>query len=116
PYYVDLKQNLFLEASLHSSDSNLVVFVDTCVASPDPHNFEIQTYDLIRHGCAKDSTYSPYYSPHSSVARFSFSAFSFINQHPSVYLKCELVVCKERDYSSRCYQGCASRYKRRVSS
>lgn len=50
PYYVDLNQNLFLQASLHSSDPNLAMFVDTCVASPDPNNFRTLTYELIRSG------------------------------------------------------------------
>lgn len=50
PYYVELNQNLFLQASLRSNDSNLVLFVDTCVASPDPNDFTTLTYDLIRSG------------------------------------------------------------------
>ncbi|NWU87848.1 DMBT1 protein, partial [Onychorhynchus coronatus] len=112
PYYVDLNQNLFLQASLHSSDQNLVVFVDTCVASPDPSDFRTVTYELIKKGCVKDPTYFSHSSPRSSVARFSFNAFSFAKQYPSVYLQCELVVCRYRDYSSRCYQGCVSRLKR----
>ncbi|NXD88732.1 DMBT1 protein, partial [Halcyon senegalensis] len=116
PYYVDLNQNLFLQASLHSSDTNLLVFVDTCVASPDPTDFTTQTYELIRNGCIKDPTYSSHYSPHNTVARFSFNAFSFVNRYLSVYLRCELVVCRYNDYSSRCYQGCVSRSKRDTSS
>ncbi|XP_040462633.1 deleted in malignant brain tumors 1 protein [Falco naumanni] len=116
PYYVDLTQSLFLQASLHSSDPNLVVFVDTCVASPDPNNFRTLAYILIRNGCVKDPTYSSYYSPYHNVARFAFNAFSFFNRHSSVYLQCELVVCRYRDYSSRCYQGCVSRFKRNVGS
>ncbi|NXT41375.1 DMBT1 protein, partial [Pelecanoides urinatrix] len=116
PYYVDLNQNLFLQASLHNSDPNLVVFVDTCVASPDPSNFRTLTYELIRSGCVKDPTYSPHYSPYRDVARFAFNAFSFFNRYPSVYLQCELVVCRHNDYSSRCYQGCVSRFKRNTGS
>ncbi|KAM9010595.1 scavenger receptor cysteine-rich domain-containing protein DMBT1 [Ara ararauna] len=112
PYYVNLNQNLFLQASLHSSDPNLVMFVDTCVASPDPYDFRTLTYELIRSGCVKDPTYSSYYSPYSSVARFAFNAFSFVNRYQSVYLQCELVVCRTYDYSSRCYQGCVNRFKR----
>lgn len=50
PYYVDLNQDLFLQASLYSSDPNLVLFVDTCVASPDPNNFTTLNYELIRSG------------------------------------------------------------------
>ncbi|XP_040558848.1 deleted in malignant brain tumors 1 protein-like isoform X2 [Gallus gallus] len=116
PYYVDLNQNLFLQASLRSNDSNLVLFVDTCVASPDPNDFTTLTYDLIRSGCAKDPTYSSYYSPYPSVSRFAFNAFSFVNRYPSVYLQCELVVCRYGDYSSRCYQGCVSRFRRSAGS
>lgn len=50
PYYVDLNQDLYLQASLYSSDPNLVLFVDTCVASPDPNNFTTLNYELIRSG------------------------------------------------------------------
>ncbi|PKU35001.1 deleted in malignant brain tumors 1 [Limosa lapponica baueri] len=55
PYYVNINQNLFLEAYLHSSDSNLVLFLDTCVASPTPHNFTTVTYDIIRNGVTHTS-------------------------------------------------------------
>lgn len=50
PYYIDLNQNLYLQAYLHSSDPNLILFVDTCVASPDPHDFNRLAYDIIRNG------------------------------------------------------------------
>ncbi|NXX59890.1 DMBT1 protein, partial [Scopus umbretta] len=116
PYYVDINQNLFLEAYLHSSDSNLVLFVDTCVASPSPHNFTAVTYDIIRNGCVRDSTYTTYYSPYRHMVRFKISAFQFIRNNPLVYLQCELVVCRAYDYSSRCYQGCITRSKRQASS
>ncbi|NWJ08148.1 DMBT1 protein, partial [Crypturellus undulatus] len=116
PYYVDLNQNLFLQASLQSSDPNLVLFLDTCVASPNPNDFTILTYDLIRSGCVKDPTFYSYHAPYRYVSRFKFNAFEFVRQHPSVYLQCELVVCRYGDYSSRCYQGCVSRFKRNVES
>ncbi|XP_064320552.1 deleted in malignant brain tumors 1 protein [Phalacrocorax carbo] len=116
PYCVDINQNLFLEAYLHSSDSNLVLFLDTCVASPTPHNFTTVTYDIIRNGCAQDSTYTTYYSPYKHMVRFKFSAFQFVHNNPLVYVQCELVVCRAYDYSSRCYQGCISRSKREASS
>lgn len=50
PYYIDLNQNLYLQAYLHSSDSNLMLFVDTCVASPDPQDFSTLSYDIIKNG------------------------------------------------------------------
>ncbi|NXG68908.1 DMBT1 protein, partial [Baryphthengus martii] len=116
PFYIDLNQNLYLQAYLHSSDPNLILFVDTCVASPDPHDFTTLVYELKKNGCARDSSYFTYESPHSHFSRFKFNAFEFISRHPLVYLQCELVVCKLGDYSSRCYQGCMSRSKRDTSS
>ncbi|NXI45959.1 DMBT1 protein, partial [Galbula dea] len=116
PYYIDLDQNLYLQAYLHSSDPNLIVFVDTCVASPDSHDFNTLVYDIIKNGCVRDSSYVTYHSSYSHFARFKFNAFKFISQHSLVYLQCELVVCRLQDYSSRCYQGCMSRSKRDTSS
>ena len=50
PYLVSLNQNLYVQATLHSSDSNLVLFVDTCVSSPYADSFTDLTYDLITDG------------------------------------------------------------------
>lgn len=50
PYYIDLNQNLYLQACLHSSDPNLKVVVDTCVAAPDPRDFNTLAYYLVRNG------------------------------------------------------------------
>ncbi|XP_029769478.1 deleted in malignant brain tumors 1 protein-like, partial [Terrapene carolina triunguis] len=116
PYYVRLNQNLFLQASIHSSDPNLALFLDTCVASPVPSSVTSTTYDIIRNGCARDPTYGTYYSPYSSTIRFKFNAFKFVNQYSSVYLQFKMVVCRVYDYSSRCYQGCIPRSKRDTSS
>ncbi|XP_014429200.3 scavenger receptor cysteine-rich domain-containing protein DMBT1-like isoform X1 [Pelodiscus sinensis] len=116
PYYVNLNQNLFLQASINSSDANLVLFLDTCIASPDHNDFTTVTHDIIRSGCVRDATYGTYYSPYGSIIRFKFSAFKFMNQHPSVYLQCKMVVCRAYDYSSRCYQGCVPRSKRETNS
>ena len=49
PYYVDLNQTLFVQVSLQTSDPSLVVFLDTCRASPTP-DFASTTYDLIKSG------------------------------------------------------------------
>ncbi|XP_077039675.1 scavenger receptor cysteine-rich domain-containing protein DMBT1-like [Agelaius phoeniceus] len=116
PYRVGINQNLFLEASLHSSDPSLELFLDTCVASPTRHNFTTKSYPIIENGCAKDPTYATYYSPFRHTLRFKFNAFQFIQSNPEVYLQCELVVCRAYDYSSRCYQGCLQRSKREASS
>ncbi|XP_066047721.1 deleted in malignant brain tumors 1 protein [Chamaea fasciata] len=116
PYYIDLNQNLYLQACLHSSDPNLKVVVDTCVASPDPRDFNTLAYYLVKNRCPRDPSYSTFRSPSSHFARFKFNAFEFMSQHPSVYLKCQMLVCRLGDYSSRCYRGCSSRAKRDTSS
>ncbi|XP_066180531.1 deleted in malignant brain tumors 1 protein-like [Sylvia atricapilla] len=116
PYYVDMDQNLFLQASLHSSDRNLTLFVDTCVASPNSSDFRTLAYELTKSGCASDKTYSLFPSPRPDVARFGFSSFSFVSRFPSVFLRCQLDVCRLHDYSSRCYQGCVSRFRRNADS
>ncbi|XP_047558273.1 deleted in malignant brain tumors 1 protein isoform X8 [Lutra lutra] len=116
PYYVDLNQNLYLQAEIINSDTSLSLFVDTCVASPYSNDFTSLTYDLIRSGCAKDSTYRSYPQPSPRIARFRFSSFFFLRRFPSVYLRCKMVVCRVNDYSSRCRRGCTVRAKRDVGS
>ncbi|XP_075389591.1 scavenger receptor cysteine-rich domain-containing protein DMBT1 [Tenrec ecaudatus] len=112
PYYVDLNQELYVQAEIEHSDASLALFVDTCVASPDPSNLTSLTYDLVRRGCTKDETYYSYSSPSPHKARFRFRSFHFVNHYPSVYLRCQMVVCKAYDPSSRCSRGCVVRSKR----
>ncbi|XP_069719857.1 CUB and zona pellucida-like domain-containing protein 1 isoform X1 [Phaenicophaeus curvirostris] len=114
PYYVDLNQTLFAQVSLDSADPNLLVFVDTCIASPQA-DFGSLTYDLIRSGCSKDDTVVSY-PPLEHYGRFKFNAFRFLRSFPSVYLQCEVLICDSNTTNSRCTQGCISRQKRTVSS
>ncbi|XP_069468098.1 CUB and zona pellucida-like domain-containing protein 1 [Ambystoma mexicanum] len=112
PYYVNLDQELFVQATLQTSDPDLQLLVDTCEALPDPQNTTLQTYGLIRQGCVEDTTYQSYPSPSMDVARFSFRAFEFLKEHSSIYLRCKMAVCSVNDPSSFCTQGCFSRRKR----
>ncbi|XP_008569343.1 PREDICTED: putative ZP domain-containing protein [Galeopterus variegatus] len=112
PYYTSQRKEVFLQATLHSPDSNLRLFVDTCVVSPDPHDFTTTKHDLIQQGCIKDSTYANLHSRQKNVAQFKFNAFSFLESYDVVYLQCKIAVCKVGDYSSGCSQGCAGRSRR----
>ncbi|XP_042314416.1 CUB and zona pellucida-like domain-containing protein 1 [Sceloporus undulatus] len=114
PYYVDLNQTLYVQVSLHSSDPNLIVFVDTCTASPSP-DYESPKYDLVRSGCTKDSTYAAY-PLLEHYGRFRFNSFKFLRSYPSVYLHCEVLICDSNNPNSRCTKGCISRHKRDISS
>ncbi|XP_029926944.1 deleted in malignant brain tumors 1 protein-like [Myripristis murdjan] len=111
PYKVSLNQDMFVEMRLRRDDSSLVLFVDTCVASPNPHDFHTRSYDLVRDGCKRDSTYYAYSSGSSYVARFTFKSFQFLRTHDSVYLQCKILICPASDYNSRCRRGC---YKRKA--
>ncbi|XP_041317064.1 CUB and zona pellucida-like domain-containing protein 1 [Pyrgilauda ruficollis] len=113
PYYVDLNQTLFAEVTLHSTDPNLQVFIDTCTASPQP-GFGSLTYDLIRSGCNKDDTVVTY-PAFENHGRFKFRAFRFLRSFPSVYLQCDVVICDSNTTNSRCARGCISRQKRAIS-
>ncbi|XP_039726822.1 deleted in malignant brain tumors 1 protein-like [Pteropus medius] len=112
PYYARQRNEVFLQATVRSPNPSLRVFVDTCVASPDPHDFTTVKYDLIRQGCIKDNTYVNLHSHQKNMAQFKFNAFSFLSSYDVVYLQCKVAVCKVRDHSSRCSQGCVGRGKR----
>ncbi|KAM3913264.1 scavenger receptor cysteine-rich domain-containing protein DMBT1-like [Leptodactylus fuscus] len=112
PYYVELYQNLYLQATLPTSDPTLVLFLDTCVASPDESDFTSSVFYIINKGCSRVLDYRTYQSPANNIVRFGFKAFSFLNRNSRVYIQCTLVVCKEGSANSRCSQGCIRRRKR----
>ncbi|KAG8544576.1 hypothetical protein GDO81_022245 [Engystomops pustulosus] len=112
PYYVELNQHLYLQATLQTSDPGLILFVDTCVASPDEFDFTRNVFYIIRNGCSRVSDYRNYPTPSNNIVRFGFNAFTFLKRHSKVYIQCRLVVCKEGSPNSRCSQGCMRRPKR----
>ncbi|XP_053306100.1 CUB and zona pellucida-like domain-containing protein 1 [Spea bombifrons] len=114
PYFVELNNTLFLQATLKTNDPELTVFTDTCFASSKP-DFTSPNYDLIRNGCLKDDTFHNFPSG-SGFSRFSFSAFKFLQAQPSVYLQCRVVICDANDSGSRCNQGCITRKRRDLGS
>ncbi|XP_056465734.1 deleted in malignant brain tumors 1 protein [Gadus chalcogrammus] len=112
PYMVTVNQSMYVQVNLRRDDKGLVLFLDTCVASPSPHDFQNNTYDLVRNGCVVDSTYQAYDSGTKSYARFTFRAFQFLRTHESVYLQCKVVVCPASASNSRCRRGCSRRKAR----
>ncbi|RXN29839.1 deleted in malignant brain tumors 1 -like protein [Labeo rohita] len=116
PYEVNLNQYLYVQVKLNRPDNSLDLFLDTCVASPNPDDFKDRSYDLLRNGCARDSTYYSYTSGHHYYARFRFQAFKFLRTHAYVFLQCKVIICPDNDYNSRCRRGCLSRRKRSLDS
>ncbi|XP_075144199.1 CUB and zona pellucida-like domain-containing protein 1 [Leptodactylus fuscus] len=115
PYYVKLNQHLYLQATLDTSDPELVLFLDTCVASPDESDFSRHVFYIISKGCNRVPDYKSYKSTSNNIVRFGFNTFSFLKKHSRVYLQCKLVVCKAGSANSRCSQGCIRRGRRSAS-
>ena len=40
------------------------------------------------------------------IERYKLEAFSFVGDHPFVYLHCKVKICNASDPNSRCAQGC----------
>ncbi|KAM9052862.1 LOW QUALITY PROTEIN: scavenger receptor cysteine-rich domain-containing protein DMBT1 [Megaptera novaeangliae] len=112
PHYTSQRKEVFLQVTLHSPNPCLRLFVDTCVASPDPGDFTTVKYDLIRQGCIKDNTYVNLHSRQKNIAQFKFNVFSFLTSYDVIYLHCKVAMCKVGDHASRCSQGCAGQSKR----
>ncbi|XP_053548954.1 deleted in malignant brain tumors 1 protein-like [Bombina bombina] len=111
PYYVQLNQNLYLQATLLTPDPDLSLFVETCVAYPGWWEHATGYY-IVQNGCGKASGYVTYSSPYPNMVRFGFKAFGFMQPNSGVYLHCKLVICNRFNFSSRCRQGCIRRNKR----
>ncbi|XP_059214910.1 deleted in malignant brain tumors 1 protein-like isoform X2 [Centropristis striata] len=116
PYKVKLNQRLYVQVNLRRSDSSLVLFLDTCVTSPSPHDFQSRSYDLVRNGCPVDDTYAAYSTGTRPYARFRFQAFQFLRASDTVYIQCKVLICQASDYNSRCRQGCNKRVARDLGS
>lgn len=50
PYLVTLNQSMFVQVDMRMPDNALVLFLDTCVTSPSPHDFQTRAYYLVRNG------------------------------------------------------------------
>ncbi|XP_021323075.2 CUB and zona pellucida-like domain-containing protein 1 [Danio rerio] len=116
PYEVFLNDDLFVQVKLTRFDASLDLFLETCVASPNPNDFKDHSYDLLRNGCPRDSTFQSYINGVDQYAQFSFRAFKFLQTHAYVHLQCKVIICPDNDYNSRCRKGCQYRRKRSLDS
>ncbi|XP_068576662.1 deleted in malignant brain tumors 1 protein [Cebidichthys violaceus] len=116
PYEVTLNQHLFVQVDLRRADGSLVLYLDTCVTSPSPHDFQTRPYYLVRNGCPVDNTYQAYVTGSRAYTRFTFKAFQFLRATESVYIQCKVLICQASDYHSRCRRGCNKRVARDLGS
>ncbi|KAL9988075.1 hypothetical protein ACROYT_G002475 [Oculina patagonica] len=112
PITVNLQDRLFVQIAVESPQSNLVVFADTCKATPSTDPYSVPQYIFLQRGCGLDSTLNYSYSI-SPKQRFSIQAFRFIEDHPVVHLHCEVLACHLNTTRSRCLQGCSRKRGRR---
>ncbi|KFQ89564.1 Deleted in malignant brain tumors 1 protein, partial [Phoenicopterus ruber ruber] len=110
-YYVEPNQDSFVRATLYSTEPNLMLFTDTCVVSPNPHDFTTVASDLVRRECVRDPTCRSYYSPGQRVVQFKFRG----SIYPRVCLQCKILACNSYSYSSQRYLGYRTRGKRSTS-
>ncbi|XP_078665704.1 uncharacterized protein LOC144908069 [Branchiostoma floridae x Branchiostoma belcheri] len=113
PVYVDLRQVIHVQIQVNSNGTDLQVFPHTCVATPSDDPSDRTRNDVIVDGCAKLQTLQFYPSPSPDRGRFGFQAFAYTSGAPTVYLHCDVLLCKASDPNSRCAQGCQTPSGRR---
>ncbi|XP_030847516.1 CUB and zona pellucida-like domain-containing protein 1 [Strongylocentrotus purpuratus] len=106
-----LGEHLYFAVNL-TSVPGLTVFIDNCWATPSQYPNDAKSYIFLDNGCSEDPTMHKLYSPDPSFSKFVIDAFTFIEENPQVFVHCEVLVCNDNDPSSRCSQGCKSRFRR----
>ncbi|XP_063794916.1 CUB and zona pellucida-like domain-containing protein 1 [Pseudophryne corroboree] len=111
PYAVDIHGRLHVEFKVDSYETELQIMAENCRASPSLEDTE-QTYNLIQHGCSRDSTLQTHPVSDHRLQRFSVHVFRF-NDFQEVYLSCNVIICHNETSPNRCTQGCNMRRHRR---
>lgn len=107
PIQVDPRHVLYCQVELMSTDSSLVTFVDSCVATPSMDPADNINYPFIEQGCSVDETVKYIHHPSRAVQRFTILPFKFKDaSQPKVYLHCKVLVCHANNKASRCSRGC----------
>ena len=63
-------------------------------------------FPLSLYRCAIDETVEFIPTVEERIQRYKLEAFSFVGDHPFVYLHCKVKICNASDPNSRCAQGC----------
>ncbi|XP_078695273.1 scavenger receptor cysteine-rich domain-containing protein DMBT1-like [Branchiostoma floridae x Branchiostoma belcheri] len=108
PVGLQLNERAYAQVRL-SSDDNLRIRVDSCVATPSRNPTDTVIYSVIENNCPEDPTVRMYNTSLPNVERFGFRAFQFTTGQNKVYLHCVIQVCDGSDPNSQCTQGCMRR-------
>lgn len=105
PVMLSLKDNIYLEVSLITTDDNLSLLVSDVKASDSPSGEEGSfSYSLVQNGCIVDSTFEYIQMEDPKTKRFTLKAFHFMSSDSVVYLHAFVKICNAS--IENCSQSC----------
>lgn len=105
PVMKKLRERIYFEASVDTDDHRLTILARDCYATPSSNRNSNPKYWIIQKGCKVDETLIYHPSNHLSE-RFSVESFSFIGDHPFVFVHCHVRICNASDPNSKCVRIC----------
>lgn len=111
PVNIDPFGQLYCQAKLDTSDPDLILRADMCVATPSMDPSHSVQYKFIDNGCPIDNG-TDYTHTLTDTQRFQLVPFRWIANYTVVYLHCNVIVC-HKEGNSRCSKGCQSSDLRR---
>uniref|UniRef100_A0AAX7SDF4 ZP domain-containing protein n=1 Tax=Astatotilapia calliptera TaxID=8154 RepID=A0AAX7SDF4_ASTCA len=115
PPGLELRTKLYVEVKADNLTQNFNLLLDRCFATPTPYNMpQSVQYDFFT-GCDIANRTTVTSNGVSTVARFNFEAFRFVQHHDqaksSIYVHCMLRLCEP----SKCQQiqNCANNRRKR---
>ncbi|XP_075330348.1 zona pellucida-like domain-containing protein 1 [Odontesthes bonariensis] len=115
---LELRTNIYVEVKAVNLTGNFHLLLDHCFGTPTPYNMSQSEQHNFFIGCTVDQKTSMTSNGLSSVARFYFEAFRFVQHRDkaksSIYLHCMLRLCEP----SKCQEllsACNARRKRSLS-
>ncbi|KAK3740322.1 hypothetical protein QZH41_008775, partial [Actinostola sp. cb2023] len=112
PVALSLNTPLWIQFAVKDTKVDLVVFAESCSATPSPDPNSSTKYVFLEQGCVKDPTMAYLQDPvsGSKVQRFKIKLFRFVHITDGLmYIHCNLMVCHRNSAKSRCSLGCIKR-------
>jgi len=105
PPIFPLRARIHVQASMATYDK-LELFPQNCWTTPGSDPEGAVRKDLIANGCPRERTLETHLPQTPVHTRFSFEAFRFHGGNCTVYIHCELLICKANNPESSCTKGC----------
>uniref|UniRef100_UPI00358E931F oncoprotein-induced transcript 3 protein isoform X2 n=1 Tax=Myxine glutinosa TaxID=7769 RepID=UPI00358E931F len=112
PLLIKLHQTLHFGVEPLARLDGLESLVENCYATPRQSDLEPAKYFLIRNGCLVDHTVKRLPSSNVLSKHYAVQVFKFLGKETTVFVHCEVLLCRAGDGSSRCVQGCVRRVRR----